>query len=599
LNQVWDAMNAVNGVNLGSELTGAQPRRWGDSLRPGFVVHIDAPWGGGKTSFADFLSRILNPYRHAGPLPPWMKELHLDDSAYCPEAYRRPWHVVNFNAWRHQHVKPPWWVFAESIRNHCVTAIRYETNQQIKTLPPPNPQFAYPSRFNRWLFGIRCRAAEQFWRIWTPDFRTRFWIALASLLLLGVLFRSGLIALGSKGEAVAGQGIWVAPLVLLLGGAPAVWTFLTALTQTLLPGTPEAAQNYALGAGDPLDRFRKHFASTIRRYRRPVLVIVDDLDRCDPEYVTELIRGMQTILVSQRIVFLLLGDRDWVEQAFSETYKTMKGIYVGPEHEFGARFVEKAIQFSFVLPDVSRLKRRSYVRKLLNLREESFAKLADHATEDQKPLKKEAEVVLAKQDYATREAAAAELRNSLQGLDSSARGEILRDLDIKLSLRAAADSSAESATSHMIEALAPLLPSNPRQIKRIVNALSLMQEAARLQGVARPGSPEWQVLARWIVIMTEWPKTSYTLSRYPGIADKVLGLATQEELPDEGGENFVEAIKSNRPVVDLMTFSDPEKGWQKRDINASEVSWLRVLIPPASGRFLDIGSSNPNKPSGI
>ena len=43
-----------------------------------------------------------------------MNELHLDDAAYWPEGYRRPWHIVNFNAWRHQHVKPPWWVFAES-----------------------------------------------------------------------------------------------------------------------------------------------------------------------------------------------------------------------------------------------------------------------------------------------------------------------------------------------------------------------------------------------------------------------------------------------------------------------------------------------------
>ena len=104
----------------------------------------------------------------------------------------------------------------------------------------------------------------------------------------------------------------------------------------------------------------------MQRHQRPVLAIVDDQDRCDPIYVTELIRGMQTILVSQRVVFLLLGDCDWIEQSFSETYKAMKGIYVGPEHEFGARFVEKAIQFSFVLPDVSKPQRSAYVRSLLH-----------------------------------------------------------------------------------------------------------------------------------------------------------------------------------------------------------------------------------------
>jgi hypothetical protein len=80
--------------------------------------------------------------------------------------------------------------------------------------------------------------------------------------------------------------------------------------------------------------------------------------------------GMQTILVSPRIVFVLLGDRDWIEKSFAEVNSKMVGIDVGPEHEFGSRFVEKAIQLSLTLPEVLVDDKDRYVRHLLNARDQ-------------------------------------------------------------------------------------------------------------------------------------------------------------------------------------------------------------------------------------
>ena len=152
---------------------------------------------------------------------------------------------------------------------------------------------------------------------------------------------------------------------MLLGGGASVWKLIASLASNLVPGTPDAAKNFSQGADDPLRRMRRHFTALMQRIHRPVLVIVDDLDRCDPAFVVELVRGMQTILTSPRVVYLLLGDRDWIEQSFTEVHKAMKGIEVGPEHRFGGRFVEKAIQFSMVLPGIAVDKRKDYVRRLL------------------------------------------------------------------------------------------------------------------------------------------------------------------------------------------------------------------------------------------
>jgi hypothetical protein len=120
-----------------------------------------------------------------------------------------------------------------------------------------------------------------------------------------------------------------------------------------------------MGAGDPLQRMRNHFLRLTKRLNRPIIVIVDDLDRCNAKFVTELVRGMQTILASPRVVYVLLGDRDWIEQAFAEVNKEMKAIDVGAEHSFGGRFVEKAIQLSMVLPAMTGEVREGYVEFLL------------------------------------------------------------------------------------------------------------------------------------------------------------------------------------------------------------------------------------------
>ena len=148
----------------------------------------------------------------------------------------------------------------------------------------------------------------------------------------------------------------------------AIWKTVAAFTSSLLSGTPDAAKNYSLGSGDPLERFRRHFASTIVAFQRPVVVVVDDLDRCNQKFVVDLIRGMQTIMVSSRIVYLILGDRDWIEKAFSVAYRDMEGIGVGSEHRFGGRFVEKAVQMSFVLPEMDAERRTEFANALLTLK---------------------------------------------------------------------------------------------------------------------------------------------------------------------------------------------------------------------------------------
>jgi hypothetical protein len=576
INQIWDRLN------LEPSLRQAEPES-------GFVIHVDAPWGGGKTSFTNFLTRILNPYRERGPLPTWHGKL-LEDEKNWPERNRRPWHIVHFNAWQHQHVKPPWWVFYQTIYSQVSKAMvseSYNVHPNNGMPPIPKGEFSYPSRLDRFCLRLACWLREMAWRLWTPDFKFKLAITVFVSAAIYTLTSYGWLSFDlSKPDQPADvsklPAILSAMAVVVFGGGSAIWTIISAMTSSLLPGTPNAAENYSAGAGDPLDRFRTHFATMMEFFHRPILVVVDDLDRCEPEFVVELIRGMQTIMKSKRVIYVLLGDRDWITQSFTNVNENMKGIDVGPEHEFGQRFVEKAIQFSFVLPEITDEERQVYVRKLLNITESSLLK--PEATLEIEIVRADFTTILDEPDNFLREEQAKNFRTTLtaKGISDSVKSALNAELDRQLSLRAAADKTTDTATQHRLEGISHVLPANPRQIKRIINTISFIQEVARLEQRIQPGDDKWQMLARWIVLMVEWPKTWYSLSKEPGLIDSVLTSAKQKK-------PIASLIGENTKAMALLDFKPVkgfESGWKKQKIDSKSVTWLIEILPPTSGESL-------------
>jgi len=355
LNRVWHELNTSQpkddlqpGEFDSSTWTGLEAEGESDSASDSFVLHIDAPWGGGKTTFANYLTRILNPYKDPDAIPNWLAQLPLNHRRFWPDEFRMPWHVVTFNAWQHQHVDPPWWCFYQSIRQQCFQAVKLERPHHISNrnsknqsygerhnfLPEPNAKYSYGNllvRISDW-FGLWC--SELIWRIFSPkNVMVIFTFLLTYIAAMG-LYRLGVFDPKAIKGAFQGNidqipaGV-ATILIVALGGAATMWSAFSAFAESIIPGTPNSARNYAMGAGDPLERFRKHFSRLMLKINRPVIVIVDDIDRCSPEFIVELSRGIQTILKSPRVFFVLLGDRDWIEQAFTSVHKKMEGIDVG------------------------------------------------------------------------------------------------------------------------------------------------------------------------------------------------------------------------------------------------------------------------------
>ena len=595
----------------------ASPRRPASDSRTGFVVHIDALWGGGKTTFVNFLSRVLNPTGFSQGDDSFLKQrypgadlrtIFLDEPGGSkvtnyPEDARRPWIIVPFNAWQVEHVTPPWWVFYQTIRRHCFSAIATEGREAVPIGPdqgtgPPTEADRY-----KMLFGLWC--PELWWRLTSPKIMILLNTAVASLLIIFALYALGLVVEteaqgGGTPNYSLGGAIGVVLALLAFSGS-LIWTIATLFTESLVPGADSVAERLSMGSGDPFERFRRHFVETMERIRRPVLVIIDDLDRCKPAFIVDLIRGMQTLLRSPRVMFVILGDREWIERAFESHHETMSKVTVGPEQSFGARFVEKAVQLSLSLPDMPREQQIEYVRWLLTgarggsphpvspkVDPETASKLRQVI--EQSARSQQRALLETKQIKDDVRAAYASMRSAQPGVDDAERagdeGRVQRFVNEELAIRAATDEKIEREISHRLEPLAPYFPANPRQIKRIINAVTVYHTIAVQQIGLSPSEPRWFQLALWIVIMTEWPKTWRLLATCPRLVDVVRASKPSEEiakinaaeLPGSAQDTAkaIERIRASKELMALIAGAGNRKG---PVLDSKVVEELMVLTP--------------------
>lgn len=585
----------------------------GNAGSTSFVMHLDAPWGGGKTSFANFLGSVLNPVPRHRPSAKFLRDRYpgkdiggvfLDEPPTsreererlfaATEDERRPWIVVPFNAWLNEHCSPPWWTFFQTIRRYCFAAITSEgTHPWCGNLKPDGREWFL--RKGHW---ARLSLGEIWWRLNNPKIRTLLLTAAFSALGLAALSYMGALDIGADpAKPAIGFALKDALGYMLAGvaGITGIWGLGALLTESVLPGTDTLAERLSLGKGDPFERFRAHFDRTMRAVRRPVLVVVDDLDRCNPAFVVDLIRGIQTVLVSPRVVFIILGDRDWIESAFEAHHKAMAGVDVGPEQRFGARFVEKAIQMSFTLPALDAEAQRAYVRRVLFAgTEKGSNEAAALGQEEIERIRAAAVASALASDGAPLdvgplvEAALADLeQDGRQGpINEAVRTQMIDAVSEALAMNAAVDERVEAAVVHELEPLAALLPANPRQIKRIVNAVTIYWAVAiQRLGVEADAMFRFQ-LARWVAIMTEWPESWRSLNDCPALADCLTASDPMEALEKIDPEMLPDGVVAARGELARMLADQKlvrlvagNSDMRHASLTAQAINRLAMLIP--------------------
>ncbi|WP_185715833.1 P-loop NTPase fold protein [Burkholderia sp. Bp9004] len=105
---------------------------------------------------------------------------------------------------------------------------------------------------------------------------------------------------------------------------------------------------------ESLKGFRQALSDMATKESKPVIVFVDELDRCRPDFAVRLIERIKHFFETPNVIFVLLIHREQLNRAIA-------GVY-GPATD-GAAYLSKFVHFFFTLPSVST---RNYIPSVLN-----------------------------------------------------------------------------------------------------------------------------------------------------------------------------------------------------------------------------------------
>lgn len=395
-----------------------------------FFMHIDGAWGSGKSTLLGFLKTELE-----------TKENGKD------------WIVVDFNAWQHQRLDPPWWFLMKAVHQQAMDSL---------------------SKNRRWGKLATMQLKELAWRMNTG---TNYLVAalITCALFVGVTYAGVVNELEWKGL----------PLVQLGSFIGFLWSFTSLLRSGLVPGSARAALKFIQEHGnDPMQALSSHFEKKCRDLGQPVAVFIDDLDRCDKDYGVQLLEGLQTIFKKAPVVFAIACDRKWLITMYESQFNLFSAIIGKPAKPFGIVFLDKIFQLSIELPSISTVHKENYWNHLLNLQNTGNGNGTDIIRQEIKE-----EVHQKATNYGK--------LNTLKETEGSLRSQIKRE-EI---LTALSIGEEEKYLEHRLQKFLPLIDPNPRAMKRIINDISTVKAITFLYNQ----DVDEDQLILWTILKIQYP----------------------------------------------------------------------------------------------
>ena len=275
------------------------------NTRPPVVLAVNGPWGSGKSSIMKMVQARLEPTQR--------------------------FNVVWFNAWRYRHRDEILQAFLVSMSSHL--SERWTPLAALR------------------LAGARLRRAS-----------------LGQLLMLSVpvvIAGTALIALLLPDTAALAEALAQLPMV--AGSTDAVAAPLAAvgtggLLRYLLPFRRPILRLFALNAAKRqmnLEDFEREFALYREAIgRRKVLVVVDDLDRCEPDAVVEVLRSINLIVSSTEqggcATYFMLGfDAEYIVRSVDLHFDKHAELADQRGDSFGRQYLKKIVTLGVSVPQAT------------------------------------------------------------------------------------------------------------------------------------------------------------------------------------------------------------------------------------------------------
>jgi hypothetical protein len=447
-----------------------------------FMVHLYAPWGAGKSSVLNFLAQDL---RNRAEVQRASHVKRIWRWAASPRRTARPmlsdWIVVEFSAWQHQRLVAPWWWLLAAVQRACAREL-------------------WQIHRGRWVWFW---ARDLIWRIWNA--RAAAITGLCLLALLATAWVSDWF--GLPGQPLTATTALILFVSSSLTAGLSVFGLAHGLSRWLAIGSADGAVRFLRRSHDPLGVYQNRFRWLVRSSGRPIAVFIDDLDRCRPGYVVELLEGIQTLFCAEPVVYVVAADRSWLCESFASGYEEFKDTVGEPGRPLGFLFLEKTFQISFEIPPMSEEERARFWGSLLRLPGKSQG---HGGKRDQGQL---AEVF-------ANASTQAEVEEQVDVLLSEGKGDA--DEVMSAAVRRLNAPVLEGQLELLLSEFGPLLENNPRSMKRLMNAYGMERDRLVRNGYFL--SPrERRQLALLTILRLRWPLLAEHLRAQPGDVDFCLG----------------------------------------------------------------------------
>ncbi len=275
--------------------------------------------------------------------------------------------------------------------------------------------------------------------------------------------------------------------------------------------------------------FRKEFRQLIEFSKVDhVIVLVDDLDRCLPKSVIEILEAIRLFLFVEGTTFVLSADEKMIEYAVREHFPNLPASY----SDYTKSYLEKLIQIPIRIPLLNRLQTGNYIKFLL---------LQHHLKHDYGELARIYEFYNSKK------------KKPYDPIDLTYEviTEALGETNTKLS-------ETILVGDQLTPTLSAGLKGNPRNIKRFLNTLFLRMRIARIYGL--DSEIQLSVLAKLMLLERFQPE------QFTSLVDEV-------SVTKEGVSATIKKLEANDKAIDSESAENTTAG----DNNVDKLqSWIKI-----------------------
>lgn len=235
---------------------------------------------------------------------------------------------------------------------------------------------------------------------------------------------------------------------------------------------------------------------------RPVVLFIDDLDRCSPKRVAEVVEAINLLMngsYRDKCYFVLGMDAQIVAAALDVAYKDMYGRLDNRAKTAGSigwYFLDKFIQLPFFIPTLDESEKTKYLQKLFG--ETDHPPNIPQQPNTRPPNEEELKALVKEQVQKAKRGERSEQTRENQRFKAK-----MDRLFIEVSLEESRDSKE---ILEQLKIYAPFLEDSPRGLKRFANLLrfhTAIQQLRIRDGVSHASTA---ALAKWLTINLRWPQ---------------------------------------------------------------------------------------------